>query len=62
MAKAAGFKIMQFNAVVSTNLTAIHLYEKLGFIRLGVIPEGFLLGDGSYTDIILYYYPLDNIE
>ncbi len=54
-AKEAGFCIMQFNAVVSTNHTAIHLYEKIGFHRLGMIPEGFLLGDGSYTDIILYY-------
>jgi L-amino acid N-acyltransferase YncA len=63
MAREAGFRIMQFNAVVSTNKAAIHLYEKIGFKRLGVIPEGFLLGDGSYTDILLYYYYLpDNGE
>lgn len=62
IAKEAGFRIMQFNAVVSTNKAAIRLYEKLGFQRLGVIPEGFLLGDGSYTDIILYYYQLKNPE
>ena len=60
MAKSSGFKLMQFNAVVSTNKTAVHLYERIGFTRLGVIPGGFLLGDGSYTDIILYYYQLDN--
>lgn len=46
---------MQFNAVVSTNKTAIHLYEKIGFTRLGVIPNGFLLESGNYADIILYY-------
>ena len=54
-AREFGFRIMQFNAVVSTNHVAIHLYEKIGFHRLGVIPKGFLLGDGSYTDIILFY-------
>lgn len=53
--KELGFKIMQFNAVVSTNLAAIHLYEKIGFQKLGVIPGGFKLGDGSFMDIILYY-------
>ncbi len=53
-----GFRVMQFNAVVSTNHAAIHLYEKLGFHRLGVIPDGFLLGDGTYTDIILFYIEL----
>lgn len=58
MAKELGFRLMQFNAVVSTNAVAIHLYEKLGFKKLGVIPEGFLLGDGTYTDIILYYMKL----
>jgi ribosomal protein S18 acetylase RimI-like enzyme len=57
--KEAGFKIMQFNAVVSTNKAAIHLYEKIGFQKLGVIPKGFLLGDGSYTDIVLYFILLD---
>lgn len=57
-AKECGFKLMQFNAVVSINHTAIHLYEKLGFTRIGVIPNGFLLGDGSYSDIILYFIEL----
>ena len=53
-----GFTRMQFNAVVSTNHGAIRLYEKLGFHRLGTIPGGFLLGDGTYTDIILYWIEL----
>lgn len=56
--KEYGFQLMQFNAVVSMNQSAIHLYEKIGFQRLGTIPGGFLLGDGSYTDIILFYIQL----
>jgi len=54
-AKELGFKILQFNAVVASNHRALRLYEKLGFIRLGVIPRGFLMKDGTYEDIILNY-------
>ncbi|HLR21861.1 MAG TPA: GNAT family N-acetyltransferase [Tissierellaceae bacterium] len=54
-AKELGFKILQFNAVVKTNKAALYLYEKLGFMRLGVIPNGFLMKDGTYEDIIPHY-------
>lgn len=40
-ARAAGFRAMQFNAVVETNLPAVHLYRSLGFEVLGTLPEGF---------------------
>lgn len=51
-----GYKLLQFNAVVGNNHAALSLYEKLGFIRLGTIPEGFLLPDGTYEDIVLFYH------
>ncbi len=57
-AKQIGFKILQFNAVVKTNTAARRLYEKLGFIKLGTIKNGFLLKDGSYEDICPYYITL----
>ena len=53
-----GFRLMQFNAVVAANVHALHLYERLGFTRLGTIPQGFLMKDGHYEDIILFYIEL----
>lgn len=57
-AKELGFKILQFNAVVKTNVSAIALYKKLGFVELGTIPNGFLMKDNTYEDIVLYYHTL----
>lgn len=57
-AKEIGFKILQFNAVVATNTYALKLYKKLGFIQLGRIPNGFLLKNGKYEDIIPHYIEL----
>lgn len=56
--KESGFKILQFNAVVKSNLSARHLYKKLGFVELGTIPNGFLLKSGDYEDIVIYYHTL----
>ena len=57
-AKEIGFKILQFNAVVATNTSALKLYKKLGFIQLGKIPNGFLLKNGKYEDIIPHFIEL----
>ena len=57
-AKEIGFLILQFNAVVETNIHARHLYERLGFTQLGVIPKGFRMKDGSYENICPYYIEL----
>ena len=53
-----GFRILQFNAVVRSNTGAVRLYEKLGFVRLGTVPGGFLMKDNSYEDILLFYHTL----
>ncbi len=57
-AKEAGFSIMQFNAVVENNVHARHLYERLGFVPLGTVPEGFRMKDGHFENICLYYHIL----
>ena len=56
--KTLGYRILQFNAVVATNASALHLYRRLGFKQLGVIPGGFLMPDGHYEDIIPHYHEL----
>ena len=40
-ARIRGYAAMQFNAVVSTNVHAIELYRKLGFVTIGTVPEAF---------------------
>ena len=57
-AKDIGFRVLQFNAVVESNIHARHLYERLGFVQLGTIPGGFRMKDGHYENICPYYHEL----
>ena len=57
-AKLHGFGVLQFNAVVESNIHARHLYERLGFVQLGTIPKGFRMKDGSGENICPYYHEL----
>lgn len=54
-AKNYGYKILQFNAVVESNVHARHLYERIGFKQLGTIPGGFRMPDGSFENICPYF-------
>ncbi|MFE6775828.1 GNAT family N-acetyltransferase [Streptomyces sp. NPDC057702] len=40
-ARSAGFRAMQFNAVVETNTRAVALWRSLGFEIIGTLPEGY---------------------
>ena len=57
-ANELNYKLMIFNAVVKGNDNAIHIYNKLGFIKIGEIPKGFMLKTGTFQDIILFYHEL----
>ena len=46
------------DAVVESNVHARRLYERLGFIQLGIIPKGFRMQDGHYENICPYYHEL----
>ena len=56
--KELGFRVLQFNAVVESNIHARHLYERLGFKQLGTIPGGFRMKDGHYENICPYFHEL----
>jgi ribosomal protein S18 acetylase RimI-like enzyme len=54
-ARARGFRAMQFNFVVSTNVAAIHLWQKFGFGTIGRLPEAFLHPRLGYVDALVMY-------
>ena len=57
-ARELGYRLLIFNAVVENNARARALYERLGFVKIGLVPGGFLYKDGSYQDTVLYYHTL----
>jgi ribosomal protein S18 acetylase RimI-like enzyme len=57
-ARAAGFRSMVFNAVVETNIYAVHLYESLGFTIVGTIPEAFDHAALGPVGLHIMYRPL----
>jgi len=50
-ARAAGFRAMQFNAVVSTNVRALALWQRLGFSIVGTIPAGYRHATLGFVDL-----------
>ncbi len=57
-AKKLGYKAIQFNIVVKTNTTAIHLWHKLGFEIKGEIPDAFNHKDKGYVNIYIMWKEL----
>ncbi|MEV3988979.1 GNAT family N-acetyltransferase [Streptomyces sp. NPDC049837] len=57
-ARAAGFRGMQFNAVVETNVHAVRLYERLGFGIVGTVPDAFKHPTEGYVGLHVMYRPL----
>ncbi|MGH3434296.1 MAG: GNAT family N-acetyltransferase [Thermocrispum sp.] len=54
-AKAGGFRGIQFNAVVESNIAAVHLWRSLGFEVLGTVPEAFHSPTHGYVGLHLMY-------
>jgi GNAT superfamily N-acetyltransferase len=57
-ARAQGFRAMQFNAVVETNIYAVKLYQKLGFEIIGTVPEAFNHPTTGYVGLHVMYIKL----
>ena len=52
-ARALGIWLVELS-VFANNGPAIHLYEKMGFLRAGVIPHKVIRGDRNYDEIMMY--------
>lgn len=56
--RSEGFRATQFNAVVSTNVAAVALWRRLGFVVVGTVPEAFALPDGGHADLHVMHLDL----
>ncbi len=54
----AGFRAIQFNAVVETNVRAVQLWESLGFEILATIPEAFQHPTEGFVGLHVMYRSL----
>lgn len=54
-ARALGFRAMQFNLVIATNLASLHLWRAVGMEEVGRLSEAFRLPSGAYTDAVVMY-------
>jgi|SRR5215831_9931386 len=54
-ARRLGFRAMQFNFVISTNVAAIRLWQDLGFKIVGSLPGAFRHPENEYVDVYVMY-------
>lgn len=57
-ARAAGFRAMQFNIVVSTNEPAVRAWTACGFEIVGTLPGAFAHPTAGYVDAYVMYQTL----
>jgi ribosomal protein S18 acetylase RimI-like enzyme len=57
-ARRQGYRAMQFNFVVSTNESAIRLWQRLGFEIVGTLPGAFRHSEKGYVDAYVMFRPL----
>lgn len=62
LARADGYRSMQFNAVVETNVGAVHLWQDLGFTVLCTVPEAFDSRRHGLVGLHVMYRSLGNEE
>ena len=57
-ARRLGFRAMQFNFVVSTNESALHLWQKLGFKVVGTLSGAFRHAQKGFVDVYIMFRSL----
>ncbi|MER7335685.1 MULTISPECIES: GNAT family N-acetyltransferase [unclassified Micromonospora] len=55
LARADGYRAVQFNAVVATNTRAVALWRSLGFEVVGRVPEAFRHPDQGCVDLLVMH-------
>ncbi len=58
IARARGFRAMQFNFVIASNARAVKIWEKYGFETLARLPGAFLHPRLGYTDALVMFRAL----
>jgi L-amino acid N-acyltransferase YncA len=59
-ARRRGYRAMQFNFVVSTNESAVHLWRELGFHIVGTLPGAFRHAQKGFVDVHVMFRSLDD--
>lgn len=54
-ARRLGYRGMQFNMVVSTNQSAVRLWDRLGFEIIGEVPEAFFQSNKEYVSVYIMH-------
>ena len=57
-ARDAGYRGIQFNAVVETNVAAVRLWESLGFRVIGTVPGAFDHPQHGYVGLHVMFLDL----
>ena len=57
--RTQGYAGIQFNAVVETNVAAVHLWQSVGFEMLGTVPGAFRSASHGRVGLHLMYLDLD---
>lgn len=58
VARAAGFRAMQFNFVVASNVVAVGLWQALGFAIVGRVPGAFAHPTLGFVDTLVMHRSL----
>jgi len=58
-ARRLGFRAMQFNFVVSTNIRAVRLWERCGFRTVGTVPGAFRHPTLGFVDTLVMHRSLE---
>lgn len=58
-AKVQGFRAMQYNFVVSTNIRAVETWQRAGFETVGRLPKAFNHPQLGYVDALVMFKSLE---